>query len=188
MASNNIRLLIDGYNLLFQTDLVGSNRSAGWIEQARSRLLSHLDQHLESDLAANCLVVFDSTRGTGIQTDFHTNSGVSVRFSRGYDEADDLLEELITKNAHPKQLWVVSSDHRIQRRARARKAKPQDADLFWEQLLSQSTRRPDQTGNADRTPSNASRDNARSAKDEPDLPKEEIDYWMKRFSDPPDTD
>src|SRR5207253_2465456 len=45
---------------------------------------------------------------------------IDVYFAVDQDEADDLIEELIRKSATPKQLAVVSDDHRIQRAANRR--------------------------------------------------------------------
>src|SRR5262249_44389632 len=43
-----------------------------------------------------------------------------VRFAVGLDEADDLIELLIRRASSPRQLTVVSDDHRIQQAARRR--------------------------------------------------------------------
>jgi hypothetical protein len=47
---------------------------------------------------------------------------MTILFSPRKGSADDVLEELIEAEADPRNLIVVSSDHRIQRAARRRKA------------------------------------------------------------------
>jgi hypothetical protein len=47
-----------------------------------------------------------------------------VRFARGYDSADALLEEIIEAHQAPTALTVVSSDNRVMAAARRRRAKP----------------------------------------------------------------
>jgi hypothetical protein len=59
---------------------------------------------------------------------------MQVRFARDYPTADDLIEELITANHTPRQLTVVSSDHRLHRAARRRRAIARDSDGWIAEL------------------------------------------------------
>jgi hypothetical protein len=61
--------------------------------------------------------------------------GITVRFAANYDDADALIEELIGQHSAPRRLVVVSSDHRLHRAARRRKAKPIDSEDWYAQLL-----------------------------------------------------
>jgi hypothetical protein len=66
-------------------------------------------------------VVFDAAgapAGAPVEQDYH---GIHVRFAPRHAEADDLIEELIRHAAAPRQLTVVSDDHRLQRAARRRR-------------------------------------------------------------------
>ncbi len=142
--------LIDGYNLLFTAGFEGRSRQRGWLEQARQRLLKYLETHLPTDQHARTMVVFDvsvdvlkarqrelndprpakASKSSGTAAD----GGIQVAFAFNYDEADDMLEEMIRKHATPKSLTVVSSDHRIRKCALARKAISIDSDTFLNRL------------------------------------------------------
>jgi hypothetical protein len=56
--------------------------------------------------------------------------GIRIHFAPRGCEADELLEEMIRDHATPRALMVVSSDHRIQRAARCRRAKSMDSDRW----------------------------------------------------------
>src|SRR5262245_38157603 len=107
--------LIDGYNLLH---VLGIARHKGAsLAQARARLLGRLHGAL-GDEGKNVTVIFDAAHappGADAEQEYH---GIQVRFAVGEYEADDLIEQLIKKASAPKQLTVVSDDHRIQQAAR----------------------------------------------------------------------
>ena len=63
--------------------------------------------------------------------------GIRVLFAVGYESADEMIEELVAAHSHPKDLLVVSSDHRIQNAATRRKAKAIDSDVWLDQIESQ---------------------------------------------------
>ena len=123
--------LIDGYNLLFTAGFEGRSRQRGWLEKARQRLIKHLESCLPAEDHARTLVVFDvsvdvlKARQRELdethfaKADETASSGIQVAFAFDYDEADDMLENLIRKHATPKSLTVVSSDHRIRKCAMA---------------------------------------------------------------------
>lgn len=90
-----------------------------------------------------------------------------VRFAIEHDEADDLLEELIRAHAHPKTLLVVSSDHRIQRCARARKCQTMDSIEFLAFL--------------DRAKNTETEPKAEVKPSEAEMSVEEVDYWLGEF-------
>ena len=129
-----IRLLIDGYNVLFQSQLVGRGRGQGWLPRARQRLLQRIAQSLAVEHQARTTVVFDAVRFGETPADFLFNELIDVRFAKDYAEADDLLEVLIRRAPQPKLLHVVSSDLRIRRCAIARRAVPIEAEHFLQQL------------------------------------------------------
>ncbi len=70
----------------------------------------------------------------GDDTEFEVD-GVSVRFALDYPEADDLLEELIAAHSAPKNLAVVSSDHRVQVAAKRRGCQPFDSQPWLDDLM-----------------------------------------------------
>ena len=79
------------------------------------------DRIRATPMVSQTTIVFDAKQappGLPHQLD---HGGITVIFARGYDDADELIEELIASNSTPRRLTVVSSDHRIQRAARRRR-------------------------------------------------------------------
>jgi len=133
-------LLIDGYNLLHQSDLMGRGRGDRWLQRARERLLQRLQQHLDPRLAAETCVVFDAESPPPDRPHESWQGGIRVLYAVGYPEADDLVEELISHHPAPQRLTVISSDHRLQRAAQRRRATAYDADRWYQRLLDQGPR------------------------------------------------
>lgn len=134
----NIWLLIDGYNLIGPVAAPGSRRSGGssnWLRVERQRLIDRLVEHLPATLLPHTCVVFDAKQSPTDRAGQLSDREIVIRFATDHDEADDLLEELIAAHTSPKQLMVVSSDHRVQAAARRKKAKCYDSDLWVDRLL-----------------------------------------------------
>ncbi|QDS95797.1 YacP-like NYN domain protein [Roseimaritima multifibrata] len=128
-------LLIDGYNLLHQSDLLGRGRGEDWLRRARNRLLRQLAKHLDDSLRPQTCIVFDAEDpppGRPSQIFYHE---IDVRFAVNHPEADDLLEEIIAHHPAPNRLTVVSSDHRVQRAAQRRRGHFFDSDSWYVALI-----------------------------------------------------
>jgi predicted RNA-binding protein with PIN domain len=111
--------LIDGYNLLHAMGILRGRVGPHGLEKARQRLLTLLcSAHGEE--AGRVTVVFDAGGGRPGSRGEEEFRGLRVCFAVGYDEADDLIEHLIRQAAAPRQLHVISDDHRIRRAARRR--------------------------------------------------------------------
>jgi predicted RNA-binding protein with PIN domain len=111
--------LIDGYNLLYAMGVLHGRVGPTGLEKARRALLGLLYGAYGEDAAA-VTVVFDAGHaplGAPAEQRFH---GLRVYFAVAHQEADDLIEQLIDSAAVPKDLTVVSDDHRIQQAARRR--------------------------------------------------------------------
>jgi uncharacterized protein len=130
-----VLLLIDGYNLLYQTDLLGRGRGEGWLQRGRERLLATLAARLDADVAARTCVVFDSRRAPPDLPARFRQCGIEVRYAIDHDEADDLLEEMIRAHPTPRRLAVVSSDHRIRRAARRRGSVDFEAQAWYQRMI-----------------------------------------------------
>jgi hypothetical protein len=96
---------------------------------------------------------------------------MTVTFAVGFEEADDLLEEIIRKHPHPRTLTVVSSDLRVQRCAKARKASSIGCDQWLMQLDNDHPSDPSaDAAQADRQPD-----------EKPQLSAEEVQKWLREF-------
>ncbi len=161
-------LLIDGYNLLGAVGIIGRGVGPGSLERSRLALLNFLAESLDLKEIPQTTVVFDAHNpppGLPLVT---KHRGLTVRFASQYDDADSLIEELIRADSAPRRLTVVSSDHRLQRAARRRRAAATDSDVWYEQLVHRRQQRSQQ---------------ARNAPTRPLVPllEEDVNYWIRQF-------
>ncbi|RCS41068.1 hypothetical protein DTL42_21020 [Bremerella cremea] len=133
-------LIIDGYNLLFAAGMVGSVDGEGSFEGERRALLDALLKVIDPKELSQTTVVFDSANAPPGLPRTVNHHQITVRFASGYADADEMIEELIRDHHAPKRLTVVSSDHRVQRAARRRKATAIDSDS-WFRLMRQTRKR-----------------------------------------------
>ena len=163
-----MRILIDGYNLINATGIPPAGVGIGSLERARLGLFHFLTEKLEPGEIVRTTVVFDSHHappGLPRVTEYH---GLVIRFAAGYDTADTLIEELIAADSSPRQLTVVSSDHRIQRAAHRRKAIAIDSESWHAELV----RRPPEQGNRPKSP---------PSQPAGPMPETEVQAWVEEF-------
>ncbi len=160
-------LLIDGYNLLHVTGLVG--RAGSGLQGSREALLRFLAAAIEPKERRDTTIIFDAAEAPPGLPRTVTLDGMTVRYASDYDDADALLEELIAANHVPRSLLVVSSDHRVQRAARRRRAPFVDSDVWF----------VDAVRRRDRLRLSAPPECRRAAS----LSADEISYWIAEFSD-----
>jgi predicted RNA-binding protein with PIN domain len=163
-------LLIDGYNLLHASGILGRGIGPGGLQRSRLALLNFLAESLPSRSLPGTTVVFDAAAAPPGLPDTLHHRGITVRFARHHESADALIEELVRMDSAPRRLTVVSSDHRLHRAARRRKAKAVDSDQWYAQLARQR--------------SHAARSPARDLR-KPETPQaeDEVEYWLSHFSD-----
>lgn len=128
-------LLIDGYNLLFAAGFSDPSPSAPRLARARLALLDFVARSVAPSERLRTTVVFDAAQAPPNLPRQLVHRDMVVRFAVGYASADDLLEELIRADSAPRQLVVVSSDHRVQRAARRRRATAMDAGDWYMMAL-----------------------------------------------------
>ena len=138
-------LLIDGYNLLHASGVASAARGRTALERSRLGLLNFLSEAIPWETVETATIVFDAAGAPSGLPDRITYRGLDVQFARHYRDADELLEALIAQHTSPRRLTVVSSDHRVQRAAKRRRARAIDADVWYEQ-----TRQEYQSRAADR--------------------------------------
>jgi predicted RNA-binding protein with PIN domain len=161
-------LLIDGYNLLYSTGIVGRGEGPGGWERSRLALLNFLAASIEPKTLRNTTIVFDAQNAPWGLLRTINHQGMTVRFASQYDAADDLIEELIQESSSPRRLTVVSSDHRIQRAALRRRAKAVDSDVWYAELLRSRERRKKSEA-------------TKAARPAVPLLAEDVNYWMRQF-------
>ena len=118
-----MKILIDGYNLLHASGIFGGVRGAGGFEASRRALLDEIARLL-GPAAGGVTVIFDAADAPPGLPERTVHEGIQVRFARGYDSADALIEELIEDHDAVTALTVVSSDNRVIAAARRRRARP----------------------------------------------------------------
>jgi len=175
-------LLIDGYNLLHVTSIVGSaprarfrgarqgspHRGPSELQRSREALLRFLAASIDEAERPRTTIVFDAKDAPPGLPRTVDHNGMTIRYASEYADADTLIEELIQSEAAPRSLLVVSSDHRIQRAARRRRAPAIDSDRWYADLCRrrharQHARRP------------------RIAKPVGPLSDAEVAYWLRQF-------
>ncbi len=129
-----VDFIIDGYNLMHAAGLAREKYAPGGLERSRNRLLSLVRHGLTQVQRAHTTVVFDGQGSTGDFSSEFRYHGMLVTFSSPGQEADDIIEELIAAHSFPKNLIVISGDHRLHKAARVRKAQAIDSTEFFEQL------------------------------------------------------
>lgn len=181
-----IRLLIDGYNLLHATGAISQGRGPGRLAKARERMLGQIAAELTEEERQATQVVFDTQRSID---DEHGTSvrGIRITYAVGFAEADELLEQLIRQHPQPRMLTVVSSDLRVQRCAKARKAQAVGSDQWLMELLDRHERRtpaaPASTGDIVESAarSDSLRPNEADVDRETRLSNDEVQAWLKEF-------
>jgi len=163
-------LIIDGYNLLHVTGIFGRGSGPGAFQRTREALLSFLASSLSERDRKQAVIVFDAADAPpGLpRTVFY--QGIKVRYASEYPDADTLIERLVQQHSAPRSLLVVSSDHRVQRAARRRKARIVDSEEWYSDLWQRRNKRQLKAGGGqlDKPPMSMS--------------PSEIDYWVAQFS------
>ena len=136
-----MKLLIDGYNLMFESTSVdrgldGNNA----LRAARGRLLDLLVGLIDESLRDQTLIVFDAKKAPPGLPVKYEHYGIKIIFARDWDSADELIQAEIGRHSAPKMLTVVSSDHAIHRKAKARGATVIDSEVWLDRELENRAR------------------------------------------------
>jgi len=161
-----MRYLIDGYNLLHAMGLLCGKVGPHGLERARLSLLNRLAAD-HGDRAGDVTVVFDASGAPpGVAAEEEYN-GVHIRYALG-GEADELIEDLIQHEATPRQLTIVSDDHRLQQAGSRRRCPVSGCLDYLEERERRRRRKP--------VPS--------EAPVKPDrISNEETQHWLHEFAD-----
>lgn len=177
-------LLIDGYNLLFESGFVPTKRTGRWLKDARQRLVHFVASKIQAETRRRTHVVFDASRvRSRTEPSYVDSSGIVVTFAIDHREADDLIEEIIRTHSHPKKLRVISSDQRIRRKASARRAVSIPSDTYMDELFDLPTRELGTVDIAARDKHAASSTPLAKPAIE-DVSDDEIEHWLREFGSP----
>jgi uncharacterized protein len=168
ISKYSMPLLIDGYNLLNVTGIVGRGIGPGTLERSRLALLNFLAESIDPRELPHSTVVFDAKDAPPGLPRTVEHRGITVRFSSKYDSADELIGELIRADSAPRRLVVVSSDHEIQRAAKRRKAKAVDSEVWYADLIRARWERRESTPEVPERPAVP-------------LLEEDVNYWLRQF-------
>lgn len=174
MAS--LLLLIDGYNVLSPSAPPTRNDPL-WLHRERMQLLSRLSKHLTLETCQRTCVVFDAANPPANRPDRYEIDGIDIRFAVDHPEADDLIEEIIRDHHVPKQLTVISSDHRVQTAAKRRGATPFDSEPWMDDLLDGKVRLATRASRAGQ----GGEKNSPAEDPKPTVDKDDVDDWMDKF-------
>lgn len=160
-------LLIDGYNLLHASGILGRGTGPGGLERSRSALLNFLAETLPERELAGTTVVFDAREAPPGLPRVSQYRGITVRFAPRESDADEEIERLIAAESAPRRLTVVSSDHRLHRAARRRRARAIDSDRWYAQVVRERL----------------GRTRGKSPPGKPTGPPSptEVKYWLRQF-------
>ncbi|MEZ6047978.1 MAG: NYN domain-containing protein [Planctomycetaceae bacterium] len=122
--------LIDGYNLMHAAGMARQRYGPGDLEKCRNRFINWLISHLTREELGTATLVFDAQSSGNKHDSEERHSGMSVLYAAESKDADTLIEELILAHSAPRQIEVISSDHRLHKAVRKRKGTALDSEKF----------------------------------------------------------
>lgn len=127
-------LVIDGYNLMHAAGMARLSYGPGELEKCRERFLGYLARHLTRPQRERTTVVFDAGDAPPGLPRWLTRDAMGILFAERGGDADSEIEELISVHSAPRRIVLVSSDHRLQRAARRRRAAVVKSEAFFSEL------------------------------------------------------
>jgi uncharacterized protein len=170
-------LIIDGYNLLHAAGLARRQYGPGQLERSRAQLVAYLANHLTDAERERATIVFDAAEAPpGLPREFAA-AGMAVRFAAAGKDADDTIEELIAAHSAPRQIRLVSSDHRLQRSVQKRRGAFIDSEDFVQEL---ERRGPISEGGAQPASPGAAPSAGKGTSEA------ETEHWLRVFGETPE--
>src|SRR5262245_2108496 len=102
---------IDGYNLMHVLGLMRQQMTPAGLVAARTRLLDLLAEGTR-DRNVRLTVVFDAANAPRRVPEEEDYRGITIRAAK-HEEADDLIEGIVQRDALPRELAIVSNDRRL---------------------------------------------------------------------------
>ncbi len=129
--------IIDGYNLLHQIGVGRRLSGPGNLGRARYAMIQSIAKHFSPTEQSRIAIVFDAAeaRPQADSLDLESaNHKMVIHYAAHFDNADEMIEALVSTPSAPRQLTVVSSDRAVQQSAKRRSATFMDS-LEWYELL-----------------------------------------------------
>jgi predicted RNA-binding protein with PIN domain len=126
---------IDGHNLLHS--IQKDDPDSGPISDVQ---LCHIIGSYLKLTGQNGEIIFDGI-GPPDKSGFDGISNLEVIFAGLGTDTDTVIEDKIIANSAPRRLKIVSSDRRLRKAARARKAISVKSDVFWNNIQKQLGRK-----------------------------------------------
>ncbi len=98
------------------------------------RLLAGIAEKLRPEEQSRCTVVFDAREPPPDANPHQRHQQITVLFAPDSGDADEMIEELVRRHPSPRQLVVVSSDHRLQKAVLKRSGNAVDSEIWLHQL------------------------------------------------------
>lgn len=167
-------LILDGYNVMHAAGLGHFRSQSGALQDARTALLHLVADSLTDHERSRTHVVFDAMNApTGLPRTYRVR-GLEVEFAAPGHDADTVIEDLIRDHNSPRQVRIVSSDHRIQKAARRRRCRFVDSEVWLNELHKRRDRRQSRSRGA-LTPEEAVKFGGK-------LSPEELKRWVSEFA------
>lgn len=167
-------LIIDGYNLLYAAGMGRASYGPGDLERCRRRLQNFLADKLTAAELSRASVIFDARLPPPDAPRLQMHGALRILFATPHGDADLFIEELLAAHSSPKQVTLVSSDHRLQKVARHRHAKHIDSEVFFDNL---ERRQPRGKADAAHLSQEAAQKTAGA------LSETEVAYWLAMFGE-----
>lgn len=172
--------LIDGYNLMHAAGMARLRYGPGDLERCRNRFLRYLAARLDEVERGRTTVVFDAHDAPHDASRQSRLEGMLIVFAPSDSDADTHIEELLAAHSAPRQVRVVSGDHRLQKAARKRRGVAVESEAFYREL---DRRTPRKLGEVEDESSAASA----NPKFDGTISERETAEWLKIFGDIPGT-
>ena len=128
-------IIIDGHNLLHAIPKV--DEAFGAISDVQ---LCHIIGSYLKLTGQRGEIIFDGI-GPPDKSGFDGISNLEVFFAGLGTDTDTVIEDKIIANSAPRRLRIVSSDRRLRKAARARKATSVKSEAFWNNIQKQLSRK-----------------------------------------------
>ena len=126
---------IDGHNLLHT--ILKAGEDSGAISDVQ---LCHIIGSYLKLTGQRGEIIFDGI-GPPDKSGFDGISNLEVFFAGIGTDTDTVIEDKIIANSAPRRLRIVSSDRRLRKAARARKATSVKSEAFWNNIQKQLSRK-----------------------------------------------